>query len=192
MFPWDLQADRTFGAVWLLFRLPFLLALAGGALVAWQVPPYLLRSRYIRWRAAVLADFPTVTLLLRIYWDLGFSVPDSLRAIRPALGSAMRGETDRILGAISRGQRGEAWTTFAARIRHSSIHLLAQVVRQNWDTKLSGEALNPLDILVETTRAQQLTALTDQLDAVNTLVPILAILGVIAIFIYALFLRLHL
>ena len=178
--------------VWLLFHASLLIALPVAALVAWQLPPYLLRSRYIRWRQAVVADFATITLLLRIYWDLGFSVPASLEAIRPALGAAMQSECDRLLGAINRGERGEAWQAFADRVHHSSFHLLAQVVRQNWDTNLSGEALNPLDTLVETTRAQQLIALANQLDAVNTLVPILAILGTIIVFIYGMFLNLHL
>lgn len=182
----------TAAALWFVIRAPLWVALPAGLLVGWQLPPYLLKSRYIRWRQAVLGDFPTITLLLRIYWDLGYSVPESLLAVRPAIGPAMQGEVDRILGDIAQGERGSAWTAFSQRVHHSSIHLLAQVVRQNWDRKLSGEALNPLDTLVETTRVQQLTALTDQLDAVSTVVPILAIMGMITVFIFALYLSLHL
>jgi len=172
---------------WLILGLPWYLVWPGALLTGWQGPPYFLRTRYLNWRIQVMADFATVALLLRIYWDLGYTVADSLTAIRPALRPAMRYECERMLAAISQGQRGEAWYTFAKRVRHMSVFLLYRIVQYNWDIRLTGEALTPMDTLVDATRTQQLTTLTSRLDATSTIVPMLALGGVMAVFLFALF-----
>jgi len=170
----------------LLIHVP-LVALAAALVGAWKGPAWII-GQLFRARAAALArDFAPLVLMLRIYLDLKHPLPEAFRQTRPALSRAGRAELDRLLAAMGGGQRQAALKTWAARTGYGPYRILADTLAQGWDQGLAGATLDPLDTLIQAQREQGARSLTDRLDVTSTVVPVLAMLGVVGVVMYGLF-----
>lgn len=164
-----------------------LLAVVLAGVMGWKGPALMIGRRFKRRRAILDRDFPPMVLLLRIYLDLGVAVPQSFQRTRTALSRTGRAEIDRMLSGLGLGAHAEALRDWAQRTGLVSYRLLADTIAQGWDQGLTGEALTPLDTLIQSSREQGTRSLTDRLDGVGTLVPIIAAFGVMIVIFYAMF-----
>lgn len=163
-----------------------LIALLVGAGAAWKGPAWWIGQQFHSRQSALARDFPPLVLMLRIYLALGEPLPDALRHTRPALARVGQAELDRLTTALAMGRRQAALKTWARRVSLTTYALLADTLAQGWDQGLSAEMLTPLDTLIRSSREQGTRALTDRLDGMATIVPIIAAFGVMAVLLYAL------
>jgi Flp pilus assembly protein TadB len=157
-----------------------------GGLLAWKGPAFLIGRQFRARQVALARDFPPLVLMLRIYLDLGESLPQALRHTRPAISRVGQAELNRMLSAVQAGVRQSALKRWAQRTGLSTYKLLADTLAQGWDQGLTADALKPLDTLIESSREQGTRALTERLDGATTIVPMIAAFGVMAVLMYAL------
>lgn len=157
-----------------------------GALAAWKGPSWLIGRQFRNRQVALARDFPPLVLMLRIYLDLGEALPEALRHTRPAISRVGQAEMNRLLSALEAGVRQSALKHWARRTGLSTYKLLADTLAQGWDQGLTADALQPLDTLIDSSRAQGTRALTERLDGMATVVPMIAAFGVMAVLLYAL------
>ena len=157
-----------------------------GGLLAWKGPSFFIGRQFRTRQVALARDFPPLVLMLRIYLDLGEPLPVALRHTRPAISRVGQAELNRLLSAFQAGIRQSALKRWAQRTGLSTYKLLADTLAQGWDQGLTADALQPLDTLVESSREQGTRALTERLDGMATIVPMIAAFGVMAVLLYAL------
>lgn len=163
-----------------------LIAAGVGAGAAWKGPAWWIGQQFRTRQAALARDFPPLVLMLRIYLALGEPLPDALRHTRPALSRVGQAELDRLVAALAMGIRQSALKTWARRVSLTPYAILADTLAQGWDQGLAADLLTPLDTLIRSAREQGTRALTDRLDGMATIVPIIAAFGVMAVLLYAL------
>lgn len=169
--------DLLHGVLWAVL-------LALGA--AWKGPAWMIGQQFRGRQGALARDFAPLVLMLRIYLDLGEPLIVALRHTRPALGRIGQAELNRLLSAMEAGQRQEALKQWGRRTGLSTYKLLADTLSQGWDQGLTAQTMQPLDTLIESSRAQGTRALTERLDGMATIVPVIAAFGVMAVLLYAL------
>ncbi len=152
-------------------------------------PSLQVRQRFRAYQEAMRAAFEVQVLLLRIYFDLGFSVLEALRLMRSALYGPARQELDRLLSDLAEGRRDAAFHAWAARTGLLEYRLLADTSVQQRGRALRGDALDPLDTLLAANRQQSMKTLTDRLASSAATTPIVAVMAVVALYLYALFAR---
>lgn len=164
-------------------HLPWYLAFAAAGLVgaglAWGVVPWWVQRQAQDYRRGVMVNYPLLLSMLRFYLTLDRSVPEALSAIVPLLGIRGRREVRRILADVrdATGNAPAAFTASRVRIDRMQWGILMDALAQNWGKRFSGEALEPLTMLLDGQREQAALRLTARLDMVTTIVPILAIFG---------------
>ncbi|PSR19896.1 MAG: hypothetical protein C7B45_17665 [Sulfobacillus acidophilus] len=163
----------------------WLLALGIGILLAWKGPAWVIHRRFLLWQSQLARDFPPLVLMLRIYLDLGEPLAEALGHARPALSRLGQEELDRLLSALQMGARQEALKAWARRTDLPAYGLLADTLAQGWDHGLSGDALTPLDTLIQSSREQGTRSLTARLDGMATIVPLIAAFGELLVVLYA-------
>lgn len=161
-------------------------AIMAGGLLAWKGPSFLISRQFRARQVALARDFPPLVLMLRIYLDLGEPLPVALRHTRPAISRVGQAELNRLLSAVQAGVRQPALKRWAQRTGLSTYKLLADTLAQGWDQGLTADALQPLDTLIASSRDQGTRALTERLDGMSTIVPMIAAFGVMAVLLYAL------
>lgn len=157
-----------------------------GGLLAWKGPAFLIRRQFRARQVALARDFSPLVLMLRIYLDLGEPLPVALRHTRPAISRVGQEELNRLLSAVQSGIRQAALKRWAQRTGLGTYKLLADTLAQGWDQGLTADAMKPLDTLIESSREQGTRALTERLDGMTTMVPMIAAFGVMAVLMYAL------
>nr|WP_014107002.1 hypothetical protein [Sulfobacillus thermotolerans]AEP14339.1 putative type II secretion system protein [Sulfobacillus thermotolerans] len=160
--------------------------LLGAGLVAWKGPAWLIGQQFHTRQKFLARDFPPLVLMLRIYLDLDEPLPVALAHTRPALSRVGQLELNRLLSALQMGARHGALKSWARRTGLTPYALLADTLAQGWDQGLTAEALTPLDTFIKSSREQGTRALTDRLDGMATIVPVIAAFGVMAVLLYAL------
>ena len=153
------------------------MALGVGLVALWQGPPWIIRQMFGKRQRVLARDFPPLVLMLRIYLALGQPLAQALAATRPALSRLGQAEVNRLLAAIQRGDPA-ALKAWAQRTGLSTYRLLADTLAQGWGQGLTADALVPLDTLIRASREQGTRALTDRLDSLSTIVPVIAAFGV--------------
>ena len=149
-------------------------------------PTVTVRRRFRAYQSAMQMAFEPQVLLLRIYFDLGMSLPMALRTLRDALHGAAQRELDRVLSDWAEGRRDAAFHAWAARTQLMEYRLLADTIVQQRGRALRGSALDPLDTLLVATRQQSMKTLTDQVLANAGVVPIVAAMALTLLYLYAL------
>ena len=154
-------------------------AMAGGAGLAYGVVPWWFRVLAADYRKGVMASYPLILVMLRFYLSLDRSVEETFQLLRPLVGPRAKRELDRILGDIASGSLTGPGAFAASRDRIDRMEwtTLMDTLSQNWGHRYSPDALRPLTLLLEGQREQAALQLTSRLDMVATLVPILAIFG---------------
>lgn len=155
-------------------------------LAAWKGPAWMIGQQFKTRKAALARDFSPLVLMLRIYLDLGRPLGVALRHSRPALGRLGQTELNRLLSAVEAGQRQDALKTWGRRSGLAAYKLLADTLAQGWDQGLTADMMQPLDTLIRSSREQGTRALTERLDGMATIVPVIAAFGVMAVLLYAL------
>jgi hypothetical protein len=176
------------GAVlWIFVPHLWLVILLGMAGAGYWGPSWIIQRRFKQYQGFLRRDFAPLVLILRIYFDLMMPVDQALLAASRALGKTSQREINRLLTAIHTGAGGsQALTEWGKRPQLMEYRLLADTITQNWQASLTGEALAPLDTLIESNREQGTRSLADRLDAVATIVPILAAFGILVLVIFTL------
>ena len=173
--------------LWIFFAKVWIVILVGMAAAGYWGPSWIIGRRFKQYQGFLRRDFAPLVLILRIYFDLGIPVTQALLAASRALGRTSQREINRLLTAMHSGQDGsEAMNLWGKRPRLMEYRLLADTIAQNWQASLTGQALAPLDTLIEANREQGTRSLADRLDAVATIVPILAAFGILVLVIFSL------
>ncbi len=162
------------------------LSLILAALAAWKGPAWMIGKQFQSRQKSLMRDFPPLVLMLRIYLDLGEPLAEALSHTRPALSRIGQGELNRLLSALQMGVRQAGLKTWAKRTGLTNYLLLADTLSQGWDQGLDADALMPLDTLIKSSREQGTRTLTDRLDGMATIVPVIAAFGVMSVLLYAL------
>ena len=155
------------------------------------LPAFRVSLSYKSYQRAMREAFDTQVLLLRIYFDLGMPVILAFRAMRMAVYGVAQGEIDRVLSDEAAGARDQAFTDWAQRTQLLEYQLLANTIVQQRGRALAGDALKPLEILLNANRQQNMKMLTDKLMTSAAAVPILATMSVLLLYFYALIAGLH-
>ncbi len=163
------------------------LVAAGGG--AWFGPQLWIHRHFIGWQQELLRDFVPLTLLLSVYFDLGFSPETALTETLAALGEVTATQVRRLLAQWQQqdGTPADAVQHWAMRLHLLPYQQLADVLANNLDRGLSGAALKPLQTLVSAQQQQGARALADRVDQQITVVPALAMLGLMLVGLYAFF-----
>lgn len=176
------------GPVWILTHSRFLaFVMAGGG--AWLGPQFWIHRNFLSWQHDLLRDFVPLVLLLSVYFDLGYSperaVEEALGAVGPNTATQLR-----LLLASWHQQAGtpaaaiQAW---AEPLRLLPYQQLADVLAHHLDRGISGAALKPLHTLISAQQQQGARALADRIDQQITVVPALAMLGLMLIVMFTFF-----
>ena len=176
------------GAVAELFFHHLLVTGLAALIAGWRGPIWIIHRRFKQWQSFRRRDFAPLVLLLRIYFDLGRPVVQAFQSAVPALGYSSRKEIHRLLTLINTTTLNapQVLMEWGHRTHLLEYRLLADTIAQNWNQKLTGEALSPLDTLIDASREQGTRSLADRLDAVSTFVPILAAFGQLVLIMYVL------
>lgn len=163
--------------------------LVTAALGAWFGPQFWIHRHFVSWQQELLRDFVPLTLLLSVYFDLGFSPEAALTETLPALGEVTATQVRRLVAQWRQqdGTPAEAVQHWAQRLQLLPYQQLADVLANNLDRGLSGAALKPLHTLVSAQQQQGARALADRVDQQMTVVPALAMLGLMLVGLYAFF-----
>lgn len=163
-----------------------IVGMAVALLAAWKGPAWIIGKQFQGRQKSLFRDFPPLVLMLRIYLDLGEPLPEALGHTRPALSRIGQAEINRLLSALQMGVRQAGLKQWAKRTGLMNYLLLADTLAQGWDHGLTADVLMPLDTLIKASREQGTRALTDRLDGMATIVPVIAAFGVMAVLLYAL------
>lgn len=163
------------------------LCVAGGA--GWIGPQLWIHRNFVSWQQDLLRDFVPLVLLLSVYFDLGLSPERALEEALPAMGvntaaqirfllTSWHEQVDTPAGALQ---------TWAARLKLLPYQQLADVLAHHLDRGLSGDALKPLHTLISAQQQQSARALADRVDQQITVVPALAMMGLMLIVLFTFF-----
>ncbi len=174
-----ISAVSVMAIIWFLFHNIFLIVILG-ALAGYFSPTWIINRRFKQFQGFLRRDFAPLVLILRIYFDLNLPVDQAFLASSQALGKTSQKEIHRLLTAINTGADAQhAMEDWGKRPNIMEYRLLSETIAQNWGSSLTGDALTPLDTLIEANREQGTRSLTDRLDAVSTMVPILSAFGIL-------------
>lgn len=166
-----------------------IVALIAGLLAGWFGPQLWVHRNFVGWQQELARDFVPLILLLSVYFDLGLSPERAVEEVLPAMGPATAAQL-RILLTQWHQQidtPGRILRAWAARIKLMPYQQLADVLAHHLDRGMSGEALRPLRTLVSAEQQQGARALADRVDQQVTVVPAVALLGLMMIIIYTFF-----
>ena len=157
------------------------LAMASGAGLAYGVVPWWFRVLAADYRKGVMASYPLILVMLRFYLTLDRSVEETFQLLRPLVGPRAKRELGRILGDIASGSLTgpDAFAASRDRLDRMEWTTLMDTLAQNWGHRNNSDTLRPLTLLLEGQREQAALQLTSRLDMVATVVPILAIFGLL-------------
>ncbi|AEJ40813.1 hypothetical protein TPY_2653 [Sulfobacillus acidophilus TPY] len=162
-----------------------LLAPLGFGAGLWFGPQWWIQSQYQTFQRQLRQDFPTIIMLLQIYFDLNMSLLDALRRIRGALSSSGRREIDRILSGFAEDRGDESLTEWGRRSHIVEYQLLASTLIAQRGMQLRSDMLTPLNTLLNTARQQALRSQTRRLNALAVLTPSLAVFAVVILYFFS-------
>lgn len=150
-------------------------------------PSYLVRRKYKAYQQELLRNFPKTVMLLRIYFDLGFTLLDALKQVRLALSGYSLMEMDRVLQTMAIGNQNKAFKDWAERADLMEYNLLSDTITQQQGRSLKGEILKPLDTLIEASQNQNVRSITEKISSMSSAIPITATMGTVIIYMYSIF-----
>lgn len=165
-----------------VLRLPPAVLVPGLLAAAWWLPGWTARGAVRRYQAAVTAGFPLLINHLRLLFDLGSNLPAAIRATVPRLPPRPAREMARVLRDLERGRPAEqALLAFADRIGTMEAATFAVALSQAVGQRLAGDALDPLETMVQGLQRQRMHALTGAVRSQITVVTPLAFLGALLV-----------
>ena len=162
---------------WAVLALPLMV------LGAWRYTGSLVLTQYRRWQRGMVSALPTLLAILQVHLDLGRTVPDALGRAVSGVRDPLRTELKRVLGdmhlATSRSGVEPGQTEYARealfrlsdRVRSIEFRIFSDTIAQSWDSRLSGDQLLPMQMLLRITRERQAEETVNYLDTVMTSAP---------------------
>ena len=152
-------------------------------------PQWWIQSRYQAFQQSLRRDFPTLIMLLQIYFDLNMSLLDALRRIREALSPFGKREIDRVLSGFAEDRGDAALTEWGRRSHIVEYQLLASTLVAQRGMQLRSDMLTPLNTLLNTARQQALRSQTRRLNALAVLTPSLAVFSLVILYFFSMIAR---
>ncbi len=169
----------------LIFRVPWevlLLILAGAILL---IPNLLIRRRFKRWQRQIVAGLSAFLHHLQILLDLGRPLIPAIQEARTRLQGPLEKALDRVIFDLERGETvQQAFGGLARRSRRMETVVLAAILSTTAGRRLSGKALEPLMVMLNSVQIREEERLSGSIDQVVTAVPIMAVFGAMIMGLY--------